>query len=588
MKCDLHGQNEMYTGGHVRRCPYRLCPCEECQDHDQVLATLSRERRKRKEMREMRRGEALLSQVMVKKLREKMNNRSEGIGGLFESQSDTSKGEPIILSSDTEGFMSSDTEGFISDVDDYKESAKESVHGYVHISDELPDPEVRTTLNSSKSKSSSHSGAGHRNRSPFPNLIRANSPIFTPRRPLLTNVTSPRPSAWSPTPSSPSLLSSPSSSVGNFTTKVQKRTPLLVTLDSGDDSEGPNSSSEDRMTNTNIVTKKYSEQNRSPLTILKRGCRVLISPRPLLTKVSISTPSPPALSPTPSSPSLLSSPSKSVGKSSPKVQERTPVLVTLDSGESGDDSEGVESIICTPSSVGYYKSLSKVGMRVTNVDTKEKDFQVGVYSSIDELLHDSMEESENEYNEMDFDKKYLTGLDSEEEKLGAEDFGSESDTNNNELMSVEKNIDFDVISEEESHNSDFETKAKHNQKDEVVPVTTNISKMNEDMNVAYNQPSQVPPTPRPTRWDVPPPGLSVKLGKHPFQLPPIYHVAQISVPRSLRGLLMGKGGHFFRKMKDVSGTTVSLGPVYCTVKGSSGGVEVAMKIIHERLRGWNF
>ena len=143
VKCDLHGQNEMYTGGHVRRCPYRLCPCEECQDHDQVLATLSRERRKRKDMREMR-GEALLSQVMVKKLREKMNNRSEGIGGLFESQSGTSKGEPIILSSDTEGFMSSDTEGFISDVDDYKESAKESVHGYVHISDELPDPEVRT------------------------------------------------------------------------------------------------------------------------------------------------------------------------------------------------------------------------------------------------------------------------------------------------------------------------------------------------------------------------------------------------------------------------------------------------------------
>ena len=156
---------------------------------------------------------------------------------------------------------------------------------------------------------------------------------------------------------------------------------------------------------------------------------------------------------------------------------------------------------------------------------------MGVYSSIDELLHDSMEESENEYNEMDFDKKYLTGLDSEEEKLGAEDFRSESDTNNNELMSVEKNIDFDVISEEESHNSDYESKAKHNQKDEVVPVTTNISKMNEDMNVANKQPSQVPPTPRPTRWDVPPPGLSVKLGKHPFQLPPIYHVAQISVPR---------------------------------------------------------
>jgi hypothetical protein len=181
VKCELHGQNEMYTGGHVRRCPYRLCPCEECQDHNQVLATLSRERRKRKEMREKRRGEALLSQVMVKKLREKINRRSKGIGGLFESQPGTSKGEPIILSSDTEGFMSSDTEGFISDVDEYKEF----VHGDVHISDELPDPEVRTTLISTKSKSSSRFGAGLRNRSPFSNLIGANSLIFTPPRPLL-------------------------------------------------------------------------------------------------------------------------------------------------------------------------------------------------------------------------------------------------------------------------------------------------------------------------------------------------------------------------------------------------------------------
>ena len=49
------------------------------------LATLSRERRKRKEMREKRRGEALLSQVMVKKLREKLNKRSEGMGGLLKT-----------------------------------------------------------------------------------------------------------------------------------------------------------------------------------------------------------------------------------------------------------------------------------------------------------------------------------------------------------------------------------------------------------------------------------------------------------------------------------------------------------------------
>jgi hypothetical protein len=38
VKCEL--QNEKYTDGHVRICPYRLCPCKQCQEHDQLLAAL--------------------------------------------------------------------------------------------------------------------------------------------------------------------------------------------------------------------------------------------------------------------------------------------------------------------------------------------------------------------------------------------------------------------------------------------------------------------------------------------------------------------------------------------------------------------
>ena len=56
VKCELHGESEEYNHGHKTSCPYRICPCEWCQEHDQVLSIQSRERRRRREARLIMKG----------------------------------------------------------------------------------------------------------------------------------------------------------------------------------------------------------------------------------------------------------------------------------------------------------------------------------------------------------------------------------------------------------------------------------------------------------------------------------------------------------------------------------------------------
>ena len=163
VKCELHGQNEEYTGGHVRICPYRLCPCEQCQEHDQLLAALSRERRRRMEMKQKRRGEELLSHVMLRNLRENLEKRRYGVGGSLNILPGTSKVQPVILGSDAEGFLSSDTDGFLSDVDDYKDSAEDVDDVDRHIFEFPPGIESSSSFH----PSTPNCYPGHLNKSPF-------------------------------------------------------------------------------------------------------------------------------------------------------------------------------------------------------------------------------------------------------------------------------------------------------------------------------------------------------------------------------------------------------------------------------------
>jgi len=87
-------------------CLHRQCQCEGCQQHDQLLAILSKERVIRRGRREKRRGEDLLSQDTAKKVKEEMEIIEDGIQ--FINQAARS-GEVIVLSSDSDEEDCKDT-----------------------------------------------------------------------------------------------------------------------------------------------------------------------------------------------------------------------------------------------------------------------------------------------------------------------------------------------------------------------------------------------------------------------------------------------------------------------------------------------
>jgi len=299
VKCELLGVNEAYLGGHVRWCLYKQCQCGGCQDHDRFLDIQRRERTKRREMMEKRRGENLLSQVLVKKLREGVDNRRVGLVELpgYEAsrlgdRNGEGKVDPILLSSDSEEFSFSDSNyqkscpevidaagdkptynetidiEYPSDgkssyenppkrrkmmVTNFKNPSPSSIFSRfssakvsedqtdedTSSSDELPDPEDYCSKKLPTPIIKYHQV----------NLklsLKASHPkkvshsISSPPRKSTAKVTSPHTPVWSPAPSCSSLLMSsptPSSSGG------MKNTPALVTLsssssDSEDDDDG--------------------------------------------------------------------------------------------------------------------------------------------------------------------------------------------------------------------------------------------------------------------------------------------------------------------------------------------------------------
>ena len=106
VKCDLHGLTEEYNRGHKTVCLHRQCQCEGCQQHDQLLAILSKERVIRRGRREKRRGEDLLSQDTAKKVKEEMEIIEDGIQFINQA---ASSGEVIVLSSDLDEEDCKDT-----------------------------------------------------------------------------------------------------------------------------------------------------------------------------------------------------------------------------------------------------------------------------------------------------------------------------------------------------------------------------------------------------------------------------------------------------------------------------------------------
>jgi len=86
----------------------------------------------------------------------------------------------------------------------------------------------------------------------------------------------------------------------------------------------------------------------------------------------------------------------------------------------------------------------------------------------------------------------------------------------------------------------------------------------------------------PDSVDVSPPGIGQV---SPNTLSSDYQEVQIPIPHHLRGLVIGRHGHFIRSIISATGTFIFFHPVsvFCTIQGNSRGVERAIRIIQGRL-----
>jgi len=93
----------------------------------------------------------------------------------------------------------------------------------------------------------------------------------------------------------------------------------------------------------------------------------------------------------------------------------------------------------------------------------------------------------------------------------------------------------------------------------------------------------------PDSVDVSPPGIGQV---SPNIVSADFQEVQIPIPHHLRGLVIGRHGHFIRSIISATGTFIFFHPVtvFCTIQGNSRGVERAIRIIQERLGvgGLNF
>ena len=477
VKCELHGEDEFYSGGHVRRCPYRQCPCENCQEHDQLLDRNRREHLKRREMRDKRMGEGQLFNDKVKLLRRQMDDRRSR-GGRFNNNepgicNDTEE-EPIVLSSDTEGNSTDvDDHDDPIDVDGYRSSPKAphtSNDGY--LSDDLPDPEDYVFT------------------SPRP-LATTSTRRQTPTTSSLSSIS---PTVWTPSPTSSSSL-----------VKKKPDTPVMVTLSSDSDED------------QNFLVGGGGTKDWPPCPVKDLDCHK--------------------------------------------------------SSRSYEFEDGIKRFI-----------------------PKEDD-----YVDVDDLLNDTTDEDENKSHEIDFPKSKMMGdtTDNDEPTKveGSNALDNESNCNNNDstLKPDMPENTFDSKNRkstddlEKYRSSEDNTNEDCFEDDDIVlkPEVTGkndlkIVDAKEICDEAKDESQLLMPKNRPSRWDVPPPGLTLQQLSAPP--PPVHHVAQVPIPPHLRGLLLGKGGHFIHKLRVLSGAAISLGPVYCTIEGSCGGVGVARKMIAERLK----
>jgi len=538
VKCKLHGKKALYANGHRRWCPYKECPCESCVEHEQSLEIRSKEKLKIKEMEFMRTVEEVIPSNSVKFARQQMERRREGKGGVgirenyinnnFSSRSDKkSTVEDIIdLSSDNDG------DGELTDNDNNGNNSNDS---NPHLTDDdLPDPEAGP----SKSTHPSTSKITPRH-SIFSNYLSRLDYIFSPPRPppALPVQHTPSPLGNLPTSTPTRKRTVSSGSTSTISTPTRKRTV---------------SSSSDSIPIT--PTRKRIVSSSSDVD--------LCSP-----SVWTPLPSPPQVS-SDSSPTPISLKTKIVqpnldfitlsSDSETEVVPKTTMEDTSNTFVQGEDQ-------FTDKARTIYKHCG-----IREIVPKYEDVISTVSDPIskEKLSNDNPQEVTDKT--VDEPSKNETLVEGPEYKISIQPVAHLP-------ASAEVNTNEDHF-EDEASSCIIEASNTRQELDIREVNGSNVDDISETQSRSEFSAK------RPSRWDVPPPGWSPVQFLHPP--PPVSHLARIAIPDHQVGLLLGREGHYLKKMRLHSGASISLGPPgYCTVEGSASGVDQACRMIANRL--WN-
>jgi len=128
VKCELHGKTEEYNHGHKTSCPYKVCLCEGCQEHDLQLLLVSRERIRRRRARQ---------------------NKEEMDGRNFSGFAYGFQGATVNIKEEPQDFSGSDVDALTAGHDDNPGIVKANAqYGYLHnpSSTLQPSPALSTNL----------------------------------------------------------------------------------------------------------------------------------------------------------------------------------------------------------------------------------------------------------------------------------------------------------------------------------------------------------------------------------------------------------------------------------------------------------
>jgi len=550
VKCDLHGQSVPYAG-HGACCPYKQCMCRGCQDHDKVLAILRQERSRRKTKERN-------VEIRTGNLRETMREGREG-------RAELSGRDTLYLNSDTDDTDSLyDGKGIENknriDLDILKTQIKIEVNPDIYLPEEVP--ECVLLSNTTPPRNNSHQ-----------------------------EITTPSTLPWSPSPSSPQHPPSPTSS------RPPGKGPGYPV---SSDDEPPDPEDFD----DTLHGLKYQQYKGNHHLSFSSDSDMEKEPDIFRHRSS------PTLSRLPGQVSGDETCSKADaeqedhedfddywhGLKYKRYRGDIPLSLGWDSEDDMEIREEGEEVSVSDlleSSVDideYYENLEKLQKEHEFKENEDARSQVKTSGASVGVKKLKQEEVRRGCTELHADDKVYSDI-----------LANES-IRNVDAISNEKVIDKALKTETTVDEDASDSVVACEKKLSPVKVKTGREKLTVEQRVKLIEEPVKNTKSRhtgvvesdhanmlPDRFNVHQPG---SVHASPHIVSPDYQEVQIPIPHHLRGLVIGRHGHFIRRIISVTGTFIFFHPVtvFCTIQGHSRGVETAIRMIHERLgvRGLNF